>query len=60
MKQFWNEHQTLSNWLVLALGFLIILLFSARNVGFLPSQWAAVIGASILLAGICAWIISWE
>ena len=60
MKQFWNEHPTISNWLVLGIGFVIILLFSARNVGFLPSQWTAIIGATVLLAGLCAWIISWE
>ena len=38
----------------------IILIISAWNVGFLPGQWAALIGATILLAGLCAWIIHWE
>jgi Flp pilus assembly protein protease CpaA len=60
LKRFWNEYPTLSNWLVLALGMVIILYFSARHVGFLPSQWAALVGATVILAGLCAWIISWE
>jgi len=38
----------------------IILYFSARHVGFLPGQWTALIGATVVLAGLCAWIINWE
>ncbi len=60
MKRFWNTHPVLTNWIVLALGMVIILYFSARNIGFLPQQWAALVGATVLLAGLCAWIISWE
>ncbi len=60
LKNFWNEHPILANWLVLALGMVIILYFSARHVGFLPTQWAALVVATVGLAGLCAWIISWE
>lgn len=60
LKRFWTEYPVLSNWLVLALGMVIILIASAWNVGFLPSQWAAIIVATVLLAGLCAWIINWE
>jgi hypothetical protein len=60
LKNFWNNYPVLSNWLVLAIGMVIILFFSARHVGFLPGQWAALMGATILLAGLCAWIINWE
>jgi hypothetical protein len=60
LKRFWNEYPTLANWLVLAVGMVIILYFSARHVGFLPSQWAALVGATVVLAGLCAWIIGWE
>lgn len=60
VKRFWVTHPVLSNWIVLAVGMVIILYFSARHVGFLPGQWAALIGATILLAGLCAWIINWE
>jgi hypothetical protein len=60
VKRFWNMHPVLANWIALAVGMVVILYFSARHVGFLPNQWAALIGATILLAGLCAWIISWE
>jgi hypothetical protein len=60
VRRFWNMHPVLSNWIVLAIGMVIILYFSARHVGFLPNQWAALIGATVVLAWLCAWIISWE
>ena len=60
LQRFWNTHPILSNWIVLAIGMVIILYFSARHVGFLPSQWVALLGATVGLAGLCAWIISWE
>jgi hypothetical protein len=60
LKKFWDNYPVLSNWLILAVGMVIILFFSARHVGFLPGQWAALVGATVGLAGLCAWIISWE
>jgi len=50
----------MANWALLAVGMVIILILSARQVGFLPGQWVALIGATVALAGLCAWIISWE
>jgi hypothetical protein len=50
----------LSNWAVLAVGMVVILYFSARHVGFEPTQWVALVGATVGLAGLCAWIINWE
>ncbi|MEZ4719083.1 MAG: hypothetical protein R2851_23775 [Caldilineaceae bacterium] len=60
IKRFWSDRPVLANWLVLAVGMVLILFISARHVGFTPSQWAALVGATIVLAGLCAWIISWE
>ena len=60
LKRFWSNYPVLSNWAVLALGMVAILIVSAWNVGFLPGQWAALIVATIALAGLCAWIINWE
>ena len=37
-----------------------LLVHEARNVGLLPSQWVALIVATVLVAGACIWIISWE
>lgn len=60
IKRFWTYHPVLSNWLILAVGMVIILYFSARHIPFEMTQWAALFGATIALAGLCAWIINWE
>ena len=54
------QHPRLSAWVVLAAGMVALLVVEARNVGLLPSQWIALIVATILVAGACIWIISWE
>jgi hypothetical protein len=50
----------LTAWAVLALGMVIILIWAARDVGLLPGQWAALIVVTILLAGLCVWIVGWD
>jgi len=60
LRRFYEEHPNLSAWIVLAIGMVVIVVWSARSVGFLPGQWAVLILATILLAGLCVWIISWE
>ncbi len=55
-----GRHPRLTAWAALAVGMVIILLIAARNVGLLPHQRAALIGATILLAGLCVWIIGWS
>ena len=60
VKRFFVEHPRLAAWLVLAVGMVAILVWSARDVGLLPRQWAALIVATIGLAGLCIWIIGWE
>ncbi len=60
LKHLWHQHPNLVSWCVLSIGMIIILIWSARDVGFTPGQWAALIAATILLAGLSVWIISWE
>ena len=60
IKQFADQHPRLTGWAVLAVGMVLILIWSARDVGLLPGQWAALILATIGLAGLCVWIIWWE
>jgi hypothetical protein len=38
----------------------VILVWSAKDVGLLPTQMIALVVATILLAGLCVWIIGWE
>ena len=54
------RHPRISAWVVLATGMVALLVHEARNVGLLPSQWLALIVATVLVAGACIWIISWE
>ena len=55
-----EEHPRLSSWIFLGLGMALIVAFAARDVGLQPGSWVAIIAATILTAGACVWIISWE
>jgi hypothetical protein len=55
-----SVHPRLAAWIVLALGMVILLVIEARDVGLLPGQWLALIVATVLVAGACIWIVSWE
>ena len=55
-----DAHPRLSVWFVLATGMVILLAIEARGIGLLIGQWIALIIATILVAGACIWIISWE
>jgi hypothetical protein len=57
---FYNKHPKLVAWAVLAIGMVIMLLWSAKDVGLLPTQTLALVIATIGLAGLCVWIIGWE
>jgi hypothetical protein len=60
VKNFASNHPQITSWIVLAIGMVIILVWSARDVGFTGSQWTALVITTILLAGACVWIIGWE
>jgi len=60
IKNFAGNHPQITSWVVLAIGMVIILVWSARDVGFTTGQWVALIITTILLAGACVWIIGWE
>ena len=60
LRKLWHDHPNLVSWLILAVGMVVIVIIAARNVGFTTSQWAALIAATIALAGLWVWIISWE
>ncbi len=58
--EFVKGHPHLTAWFVLAAGMVAILLWSAKDVGLLPGQMVALVVATILVAGLCVWIIGWE
>lgn len=60
LKNLLTNHPQLTAWFVLAVGMVAILFWSAKDVGLLPGQMAALAVATILVAGLCVWIIGWE
>ena len=60
LRDFTSRHPRLARWAVLAVGMVIILLFAAKGKGLEPGQLLGLVGATIALAGACAWIIGLE
>jgi hypothetical protein len=60
LKSWAGRHPRITAWIGLAIGMVIILVWSAKDVGLLPTQMLALVVATILLAGLCIWIIGWE
>jgi hypothetical protein len=60
LKEFATEHPNLAAWIALAVGMVIMLLIAVRHVGLLPGQILALVVVTVLLAGLCVWIISLE
>jgi hypothetical protein len=60
LKNFYQNHPIISQWIILAVGMVIILIVAAKDQGFNLKQWLALISATVILAGLCVWIINWE
>ncbi len=54
------RHPRLAAWIILSIGMVVLLVVEAKDVGLLATQWAALTIATVLVAGACVWIISWE
>jgi hypothetical protein len=54
------RHPRLTAWIVLAVGMLLFLFIEARDIGLTATNWIALIVATVLVAGLCVWIVSWE
>lgn len=57
---FLDTYPRMSAWAVLSAGIVGLLVYEARDVGLSAGNWAALIIASIVVAGLCVWIVSWE
>ena len=56
----YDTHPRLLTWLVLAVGMVAILLWATRDVELLAGQRLALVVATVILAGLCSWIVGWE
>lgn len=54
------RHPRLAAWFVLSVGMIILLVIEAQDVGLMATQWGALIVATIMVAGLCVWIVSWD
>ncbi len=60
IRSFAGQHPRITAWFALAIGMVIILIWAAKDVGLLPTQLLALVVATVILAGLCVWIIGWE
>jgi hypothetical protein len=60
LKAFATQHPNLAAWIALAIGMVVMLLIAVQHVGLLPGQVLALVVVTVLLAGLCVWIISLE
>lgn len=60
LREFAERRPNLTAWAALSVAMVAILLWSARDVELLLRQRLALVAATILLAGACVWIITWE
>ncbi|MDZ4670457.1 MAG: hypothetical protein SH821_06275 [Phototrophicales bacterium] len=54
------RHPRVAAWVVLSVGMVALLIIEAGDVGLQAGNWIALIIATILVAGACIWIVSWE
>ena len=54
------RHPRLAAWVVLSVGMVALLVIEARDVGLQAGNWIALIIATVLVAGACIWIVSWD
>jgi len=47
-------------WIVLSVGCVALLVYEARDVGLTAGNWIALIVATVVVAGLCILIVSWE
>ena len=54
------QHPRLAAWIVLSVGMVAMLGWFGRDVGLTAFNWISLIVATVGVAGLCIWIVSWE
>ncbi|MHB1131699.1 MAG: hypothetical protein ACYC4L_04855 [Chloroflexota bacterium] len=60
LRAAFSRHPYLFAWTGLAVVMVAILLWASQDAGLQPNNLAALVVATVLLAGACVWIVSWE
>ncbi len=58
--QIIDQRPRISAWVVLSIGIIALLIYEGRDVDLTFTNWVALIVASVLVSGLCIWIVSWE
>lgn len=60
LRDFARAHPQLAAFIGLAVAMVTVVLIAAKDVTLGPGQRATLVISTIVLAGLCVWIISWE
>ena len=60
LRGFALRHPQLVAWAVLSVVMVALVLWSAKDVQLLPTQLLSIVIATVVLAGLCVWIIGWD
>lgn len=61
LKELISQHPQLSSWVILALGMVVVLfILMPSDLGLNAGQMTTLVISTIVLAGLCAWIIGWD
>jgi len=60
LKGFWSAHPRLASWILLAVGMVAVYFWASKDLSVTLPQRLAMAAATVVLAGLCVWIIYWE
>lgn len=60
VRTFLAGHPYLAPFVILALAMQVVLYSVTRDVALAPTQYAFIALATVALAGLCVWIVTWE
>ncbi|MEO6062121.1 MAG: hypothetical protein ABIQ99_09300 [Thermoflexales bacterium] len=55
-----NAHPRLAAWIGLSIGMVIILVIASNGAGLQFGNLVFLVAATVVVAGLCVWIIGWE
>lgn len=59
-KDFFGQHPQVSAFVGLALAMVLVVMLASKDVGLEGGQQFTLAASTVLLAGLCVWIINWE
>ena len=59
-KAFFGQHPQASAFVGLALAMVLVVMLASKDVGLEGGQQLTLAASTVLLAGLCVWIINWE